>query len=201
MMVFLVFIYKALKEAITLCVVGIIIYGGVAYYDEISGIRVDLQQAASTANENMLLVVETVQLTFDKMDSEISSLKELSGFKKLERSQSKMEFAHKILDLIQKQDAVVGTDGLIGSEIDDPISARKWAASARDEARIISFRARDHNEIVWALSTTITKQDWLIQFGESEPIPIYDWISNQSTVGGIVIRDKEAGRSEVEPVL
>ena len=177
---FFIWLYKAIKDLTLLCTIGTIIIGGFSYYEVLNGIRVEIQQATSTANENMTLTLDAFCLSLKKMNDELLILKELAGIKRLEEYQSRLEYAQKTLDIIQATDAKIGTDGLIGSEIDNPIAAKKWAASARGEARLIAFKSRDENEIIWTLSTTITKQDWLIQFGESDPISMYEWLSSNN---------------------
>lgn len=198
---FFVFLYKVIKDIVSLAVVFLVLFGGFSYYEVLSGIRTDIQQATSTANENMSLTLDAFKLSLERMKTELSNLKDLSGIKKLEQSQNRLEFAHKILDLIQIQEATIGTDGWFGSEIDKPIDAKKWAASARNEARLISYKTRDLNELVWALSTTITKQDWLIQFGEEKPTPLYEWLNSQEIVKSKGLTSKGTGRSEAAPVL
>jgi len=158
--------------------------GGIAFYDVLAGIRKDIQRASAIANENMSLTLDAFKLSLEKMNNEISGLKDLSGIKRLEQSQSRLEFAHLVIDLIQESGGEIGTDGLIGSKIDSPVAAMKWAGGARDEARIISYKARDLNEVIWSLSTSITRQDWLIQFGDAKPIPLYDWIVTHEKIKG-----------------
>ncbi|WP_101756624.1 hypothetical protein [Oceanicoccus sp. KOV_DT_Chl] len=196
-----IWLYKAIKDSFFLGTIGILIFGGVSYYEVLSGIRSDIQQATATANENMSLTLDAFKLSLDRMNNEISSLKDLSGIKRLEQSQNRLEFAHKILDLIQESGATIGTDGLFGSEIDKPVHAKKWAASARDEARLMAYKSRDNNEVIWALATTITKQDWLMQFGQADPVPMYEWLNNQSILASNGVSSKGAGDDNAASVL
>jgi hypothetical protein len=139
--------------------------------------RVD--QTTATVNQHLPRIVnraETTAETFAEISEDLKQLKELAGLVNSPRDKNLVSYATSILQLIEAQDAVIGTRKLTGKGLSSPVPAREWAAGARKESLFLTAVVRSRGEYLNRLCTSLLRRTWYIQFDDQDPVPLKEWL-------------------------
>ena len=139
--------------------------------------RVD--QTTATVNEHLPQIVkraETTSETFAEMSEDLKQIKELAGLMNGPRDKNLVSYATSVLQLLEAQDAMIGTRKLTGKGLSSPVPAKEWAVGARKESLFLAAVVRSRGEYLNRLCVSILHRTWYIQFDDKEPITLKDWI-------------------------
>ena len=160
----------------------------------LNDLRVELKRSAQTVNRDLPVILTNTRQTTDtlaEVSRDIKDLRNLAGVEDAPRDRTLVAYADGVLDLVESQEgAVVGTEKLIGKSLSDPLPAKEWAAGARKEAVWLTFRAKSKRELLDRLTESKLGSAWKIQFGDTEPVPLRDWLVENHPETAEVARDE-----------
>jgi len=158
-------------------------------------LRRELKRSAQTVNRDLPVILSNTREsseTLAEVSGDIKELRNLAGVEDAPRDKTLVTYADSILDLIESQEAIIGTEKLIGKSLSDPLPAAEWAAGARKEAVVLTFRAKSKQELLDRLTESKFGSPWKIQFGEAEPLELKVWlIENHPPTAEVAVRQKE----------
>lgn len=182
---------KAALAAVAVVLLGLLVWFGWMLND----LRLELKRSAQTVNRDLPVILANTRQsteTLAEVSRDIKDLRNLAGVEDVPRDTTLVAYADSVLDLIESQkDAVVGTEKLIGTALDDPVPAAEWAAGARKEAVWLTFRAKSKGELLDRLTESKFGSPWKIQFGDAEPVPLRDWLVENHPPTGEVAREAD----------
>ena len=139
-----------------------------------------VRTAGRTVNEHLPAVVEKTQATTEtlaELSADVRQLKELAGATGGVRDQNLVAYAEGALRQVEASGGTVGLKKLLGgSGLKGELPAREWAAGARKEAVFLVAVTRSKKELATRLATNKFGSPWFIQVGNSEPVPLLDWL-------------------------
>src|SRR5262249_17482561 len=133
--------------------------------------RVD--KTTAMVNEHLPPIVkraEAMAETFAEISEDLKQIKELGGLMNSPRDKNIVSYATRVVQLIEKQNAVSGTKKLTGKGLSLPIPAKEWAVGARKESLFLAAVVRSRGEYLNRLCVSILQRKWYIQFDDEEPI-------------------------------
>ncbi len=147
----------------------------------VNDVRLEMKQAAQTANENLPLILERTKRSSETLmvlSDDIRQLRNLSGAADVARDKQMTVFADQVLDAIRDSDAQIGLmPKLIGSKLKELQPAEEWVAGARKEALWLLVRTKTKSDMLEKLCKNIYGSDWYIQMEGAEPEKLRDWIN------------------------
>lgn len=144
----------------------------------LNDLRLELKHSAATVNTHLPDILNNTRRTTEtlaEVSSDIKDLRNLAGVSDTPRDATLVTYADSVLDLIESQNATIGTEKLIGKELSDPIPAKEWVAGARKEAVWLTFRAKTKSELLDRLTQTKFGSAWRIKIAEEAPVSLRDW--------------------------
>lgn len=160
---------------------GVAVIGLVSLGWMINDLRLELKRGASTVNEKLPEILASTKKSTDtlaQLSDDIKQLRDLAGISGQARDRSLVGFADQLLDAIESSGGKVALNKkFFGSGLKDVIDAKEWVVAARKEAVLQTFRAKSKAEILKRLCKNKFGSDWMFQSGESEPIPLIDWLA------------------------
>ena len=161
-------------------------------------LRRELKRSARTVNRDLPVILSNTRKTTDtlaEVSRDIKDLRNLAGVEDAPRDETLVAYADALLDLIESQEnAAVGTEKLIGTDLSDPLSAAEWVAGARKEAVWLTFRAKSKRELLDRLTESKFGSPWLIRIGDSEPVPLRDWLAENHPQTAEVAKEGDAAK-------
>lgn len=145
----------------------------------LNDLRLELKRSAATVNTHLPDILDNTRRTTQtlaEVSSDIRDLRNLAGVSDTPRDSTLVTYADSVLDLIESQNATIGTEKLIGKELSDPVPAKEWVVGARKEAVWLTFRTKTKSELLRRLTETKFGSAWRIKIAEEAPVPLRDWL-------------------------
>lgn len=164
----------------------------------LNDLRLELKRSAATVNRDLPVILANTKQstqTLAEVSDDIKELRNLAGVSDVPRDETLVAYADSVLDLVEAQQAVIGTNKLIGSSLSDPQPAAVWGAATRKEAVWLTFRAASKRELLDRLTETKFGSAWQIQFGEDKPLPLRDWLGEHHPPTAEVVKEVKGSES------
>ena len=165
----------AAASAAAVFVVVLVVFGWL-----LNDLRLELKRSAATVNDNLPVILDNTRKTTEtlaEVSRDIKDLRNLAGVQETPRDATLVTYADSVLDLIEQQEqAMIGTEKLVGTALSDLLPAAEWAAGARKEAVWLAFRAKSKRELLDRLIENKFGTPWQIQFADAEPVSLRDWL-------------------------
>ena len=158
----------------------------------LNDLRLELKRSAETVNRDLPVILANTRRsteTLAEVSRDIKEFRDLAGVQDAPRDETLVAYADEILDLIESQEnAVIGTEKLIGKELSDPLPAKEWVAGARKEAVVLTLRAKSRHELLDRLTNSKFGSSWRIKVASAEPVPLRDWLAENHAATAEVAR-------------
>jgi hypothetical protein len=127
------------------------------------------------------IVVKTrnVADTLSEAAADIKKLKAAIARLKTERDPELVAYADSVLDFVGKTSAVIGTKpivSLVGGGLQNPVPARAWAASARNDAILATILNRSKLGVLTSLTSNTLNMPWIMEFPGRQRVLMLDWL-------------------------
>lgn len=145
----------------------------------VNDLRLEIKQASQKLNDDLPKILANTKKsteTLAKLSEDIKNIRNLAVGSKKTRNTSITIYADEVLTLVEKQEAVIGVEKVIGKKLKDPKPAKEWVVGKRREALYLSFRVQSKREMVEQLCKTLTRRTWQIQFKDEKPQPLLEWL-------------------------
>ena len=145
----------------------------------VNDLRLEIKETSRKLNEDLPRILANTKKsseTLAKLAEDLKNIRNLAVGTGKTKDNSITIYADEVLTLVEKQDAVIAVEKVIGKKLKDPKPAKEWVVGKRREALFLSFRVRSKREMVEQLCKTLTRRTWLIQFKDKEPQPLLDWL-------------------------
>ncbi len=121
-----------------------------------------------------------VSETVGELAADLRKMKTAMARLKTERDPDLTDYADSILDFVGQTDALVGAKPLVslGSALQNPVPAKAWAASARNEAVLATIINKSKLGVLTSMTSNAVGQPWYVQFGNRRELML-DWLKAQ----------------------
>lgn len=145
----------------------------------VNDLRLEIKETSRKLNEDLPRILANTKKsseTLAKLAEDVKNVRNLAVGSGKSKDNSIIIYADDLLSLIEKQDAVIAVEKVIGKKLKDPKPAKDWVVGKRREALFLSFRVRSKREMVEQLCKTLTRRKWLIKFKDEKPKPLLEWL-------------------------
>jgi hypothetical protein len=132
-----------------------------------------------------------VSETVSELAADLRKMKTALAHVKAERDPELVAYADSLLDFVGRTEAQVGARPLIGlgSGLQNPVPAKAWAASARNEATLATIIHRSKLAVLTAMTSNALGQPWFMQFGNKRVLML-DWLKQNHPETRELFEDK-----------
>ncbi len=154
----------------------VFIIGAYKFYMVFYEAKEETKAGLAALNANLLPLMESATTSIERV-SEKATVFEERASTVLSQAKSNLEYGNRLLDRVANSGGEIGKR-LPLNVLVNKMSAQKWAASARNEVKVLALSAYDKDEILYHVCTGILGGNWYIRLPDEAPVPLDQWLES-----------------------